>query len=74
MDGRSWAQYHLGMNYLEGRNGFPADHVEGLKWLKLAAGQRCPSAICELAKMYVDGAVWCKSNGNDGRICQSSEY
>ncbi len=74
MKGRSWAQAQLGIYYLEGSSCEHGDAVthkvdmkKALKFLKLAAEQRQPDAICIIAKFYagiydeVEGIEQCQS-------------
>lgn len=57
-DGRAWAQAQIGIYYLEGPScehgdtGFTVDKAEALKWFKLAAEQRHPDALRNLALMH----------------------
>ena len=55
-----WAQYAVATRYLNGKDSYPLDEKEGLKWLELAVANRHPKAMCYLANMYdtgVDGIV-----------------
>ena len=76
LKGRSWAQAQLGTYYLEGSSCEHGDAVtvthkvdmkKALKFLKLAAEQRQPDAICIIAKFYagiydeVEGIEQCQS-------------
>lgn len=42
-EGYPYAEYHVGIMYLEG-DGFPKNDVEGMKWLHKAAAQGSPKA------------------------------
>mmetsp|Transcript_18285 Transcript_18285/g.33123 ORF Transcript_18285/g.33123 Transcript_18285/m.33123 type:complete len:258 (+) Transcript_18285:268-1041(+) len=54
-DGRSWAQFQLGENFLYGRHGSAVDNIEALKWIELAAEQRNPTALCKLGDIHYYG-------------------
>lgn len=59
-EGHSWFQFAVARRYLTGEDGYPLDKKEALKWLELAAANRHPRAMCNLANMYrtgVDGVV-----------------
>ncbi|GEM_PF-635316 len=47
--GDTKAQFGVAMGYLRGRDGFPAEEEEGLRWLEMSAAKGFPDAMCQLA-------------------------
>lgn len=54
-EGKSTAQYHLGMMYLSGEQGVPKDTNQALKWLTLADQNGSVGAKYSLGLMYMTG-------------------
>ena len=52
--GNAQAQANLAMLYFYG-DGVPKDYDQGLKWLRLAAGQNLPFAQSNLGSLYAQG-------------------
>ena len=53
--GKSTAQYHLGMMYLSGEQGVTKDTTQALKWLTLADQNGSVGAKYSLGLMYMTG-------------------
>jgi TPR repeat protein/S1-C subfamily serine protease len=54
--GYAWAQYNLGIMYVNGK-GVPQDYKEAVKWYTKAAEQGYASAQYNLGAMYAEGQV-----------------
>lgn len=60
--GKSTAQYHLGMMYLSGEQGVTKDTTQALKWLTLADQNGSVGAKYSLGLMYMTGTGYLKIN------------
>ena len=58
--GHAWAQFHLGLHYVDGGGGCAGSGHNALRWFQKAAGQGHPLASWELSVMYRDGSAFCK--------------
>jgi TPR repeat protein len=54
-EGKDWAEYYLGMRYLDGSHGFNMNLPEGVRYMQMAAEKEYAPAQCELGVIYDKG-------------------
>jgi TPR repeat protein len=54
-EGKDWAQYELGLRYLDGIHGLVMNLPEGARYIQMAAERGYAPAQCRLGVMYGEG-------------------